>query len=263
MRFPKVSPFHWSLICFVSGGVLIAAGFTTAAPLRQARVSEIIRDVKLLANHAAARPAAVSDSVTADTAVRTGTESRAELIFNDDTLARVGANTVFTFDGGTRSMDLGSGAVLLQVPKGAGGAKISTPAVTAAVTGTTIMFEYNAHAPAKLMSLEGVGKMCSVKHPDECVIVNAGEISIFTGGHFTKPVKFDVRKVMRSAKLIRGMKHKLPSLALINQVIREQGGSGFDENVTAPDGSVGTIDQRLNSQPPPPPPPPVRSPPGR
>ncbi|MDQ3626248.1 MAG: FecR family protein [Verrucomicrobiota bacterium] len=77
------------------------------------------------------------------TAVRTGVESRTELTFADQTLARLGANTIFSFDEGTRSMDLGGGAMLLRVPKDAGGAKITTAAVTAAITGTTVLLEYN------------------------------------------------------------------------------------------------------------------------
>ncbi len=40
-------------------------------------------------------------------------------------------------------MDLGGGAMLLRVPKDAGGAKITTAAVTAAITGTTVLLEYN------------------------------------------------------------------------------------------------------------------------
>ena len=72
-------------------------------------------------------------------AVRTGIESRAELTFTDQTLARLGANTIFSFDKGTRNLELGGGVMLLRVPKDAGGAQINTAAVTAAITGTTVM----------------------------------------------------------------------------------------------------------------------------
>ncbi|MEP6822648.1 MAG: hypothetical protein ABI946_09900, partial [Chthoniobacterales bacterium] len=43
-----------------------------AAQLKQARVSQIVKDVKLLPNQAAPRPANVSDEVRDGTAVRTG-----------------------------------------------------------------------------------------------------------------------------------------------------------------------------------------------
>src|SRR2546423_15571068 len=65
-----------------------------AAQLKEARVSQVIRDVKLLPGQAAPRPAKISDQVRDGTAVRTGVESRAELTFTDQTLARLGANTI-------------------------------------------------------------------------------------------------------------------------------------------------------------------------
>src|SRR5688572_9871624 len=100
--------------------------------MKEAQVTQVIRDVKLLPGQAEPRPAAVSDKVQGDTAVRTGTDSRAELTFADLTIARLGANTIFSFNEGTRTVQLGSGAILLRVPKGSGGAKVQTAAVTAA-----------------------------------------------------------------------------------------------------------------------------------
>ncbi len=119
----------------------------------------MIRDVKLLPGKDAARPAKISDEVRDGTAVRTGVDSRAELTFTDQTLARLGANTIFTFNEGTRDLELGGGAMLLQVPKNAGGAKIKTALVTAAITGTTIMLEYHANAFIKFIVLEGTGRV--------------------------------------------------------------------------------------------------------
>src|SRR6266851_2423790 len=88
-----------------------------AAELQSARVTQIINDVKLLPGQAAARAAIVNDSVGVGTAVRTGTDSRTELTFADLTITRLGANTVFSFNGEARQVDLGSGAILVQVPR--------------------------------------------------------------------------------------------------------------------------------------------------
>src|SRR5204862_2749124 len=100
-----------------------------------------VKEVKLLRAPVAARAAAVSDEVRDGTAVRTGADSRAELTFTDQTLARLGANTLFSFNNGARNVDLGGGAMLLYVPKNVGGAKVNTAAVTAAITGTTCLIE--------------------------------------------------------------------------------------------------------------------------
>src|SRR5947209_2837485 len=126
-------------------GLIIASGVSVpAAQLKEARVTEVVKDVKLLSTGAATRPAAVSDEVRDGTAVRTGTDSRSELKFTDQTLARLGANTLFSFSEGTRSLNLQDRAMLLPVPKGVGGAKINSSAVTTAITCTTVMVEIHA-----------------------------------------------------------------------------------------------------------------------
>jgi hypothetical protein len=80
---------------------------SSASELKEARVSQVIKDVKLLPAQAAPRPAVVSDAVRDGTAVRTGVDSRAELTFTDQTMARLGANTIFSFREGTRNLELG------------------------------------------------------------------------------------------------------------------------------------------------------------
>src|ERR1041384_5268365 len=77
------------------------------------------------------------------------------LLFQDNTLTRIGAETFFSFKTGTRDLTLEKGSMLLQVPKGLGGAKIHTAAVTAAITGTTIMMEYIPRRYIKVLVLEG------------------------------------------------------------------------------------------------------------
>ena len=124
---------------FILGAILAAFACANGAELKEARVTQIVRDVKLLPNAAPARLAVVNDPVRDGTAVRTGVESRTELMFSDATLARLGANTIFSFREGTRSLELSGGAMLLRVPKDAGGAQINTAAVTAAITGTTVI----------------------------------------------------------------------------------------------------------------------------
>jgi hypothetical protein len=126
----------------------LLTGPSGAAPLKEASVTRIINDVRVMESAGLQRPAALSETVRDRQAVVTGVQSRAELLFADKTLTRLGASTVFTFKEGTRNMDLQRGTMLLQVPKGAGGAQIKTAAVTAAITGTTLMVEYSPGAGA-------------------------------------------------------------------------------------------------------------------
>jgi ferric-dicitrate binding protein FerR (iron transport regulator) len=163
-----------------------------AEPLREARVTQVIRDVKLLPGAAEPRPATVNDDVRDNTAVRTGQDSRSELTFPDQTLARLGANTIFSFQEGTRSMELGGGAMLLRVPKGAGGAQIRTAAVTAAITGTTVLMEHHKGGQTKFIVLEGTARI-TLKGSSESKEVEAGEMMTVDAGDTTLSEPFRSR----------------------------------------------------------------------
>ena len=198
---------------------LVSIPGSEAAVLKEARVTQIVRDVKLLPTAGAVRPAVISDEVRDGTAVRTGVESRAELTFTDATLARLGANTIFSFNEGTRNLDLQNGVILLRVPKDAGGAKINTAAVTAAITGTTVMLEYHPHSYIKFIILEGTGRIFLPHRVGESVLVHAGQMLITKPEtkNLPNPVDVDVKKIMKTSRLIRGF-GKLGSEPLIAQV---------------------------------------------
>ena len=198
--------------------------YLPAAQLREARVSQVIKDVKLLQTQAAPRPARLSDEVREGTAIRTGIESRAELTFTDQTLARLGANTIFSFNEGTRNLDLGGGAMLLRVPKNAGGAQIHTAAVTAAITGTTVLLEYHANAYIKFIVLEGTGRMFRKDHVGESVLVHAGQMLIVNpkGTSLPDPVDVDISRLSNTSALLSGDFAPIPSLTLIQREIQVQ-----------------------------------------
>src|SRR6266852_4916273 len=126
-----------------------------AADLKEAEVTQVVQDVKLLPSNSSARPAAVNDNVRQGTAVQTGTQSRSELTFKDKTITRLGEKTIFSVGQGARTIELGSGQFLLYVPKNSGGAKIKMGAVTAAITGTTVMGNVAPSGIVEFTVLEG------------------------------------------------------------------------------------------------------------
>src|SRR5437660_6422563 len=210
----------WVLFCFLTFVHLSAVA--GAAELRAAHVTQIINDVKLLPGQAAARAAVVNDNVGAGTAVRTGVDSRTELTFSDLTITRLGANTVFSFNEGARQVDLGSGAILVQVPRNEAEVKIRTAAVTAAITGGTALFESNKGLPTKLLMLEGIGRFYPNGHPEEAEIVRGGEMAMMTvDGRITRPTKFNAALVYKTSKLITSFP-TLPNADLILAVIDQQ-----------------------------------------
>src|SRR5206468_7401856 len=84
-----------------------------ADELKEAKVTQVIQDVRVLPSGAAPRPAALNDNVRQGTAVQTGVQSRSELTFKDQTITRLGEKTIYSPGEGARTIDLGSGQFLL------------------------------------------------------------------------------------------------------------------------------------------------------
>lgn len=210
-----------SFLCFTLASVM--AGNLSAEPLKKAAVTQIINQVGIIQPGQGERSAIVNDVVEGKLGVRTGQKSRAELVFADSTLTRLGANTVFNFEDGSRNMDLNQGTILLQVPKNAGGATIRTAAVTAAVTGTTILFEHTPapvvpddlkkseanrhrkpHGYIKAMVLEGHLKVWLKGKMGESIIIGPGQMLIMADDATEIPevVDFDIQTVMETSKLV-------------------------------------------------------------
>src|SRR5439155_2384606 len=226
---------------------------TIAVEQKQARVSQVIQDVRLLEPHGAPRPAAVNDKITEEMGVHTGVQSRAELIFADLTLTRLGANTNFSFKQGSRELDLTDGAVLLQVPPNQTAVKVNTSAVTAAVTGGTALL--STGPPTKFMVLEGTGTFYPVGHPERALIVRSGEMMMMTANRqLTKPEKFDVKLVVKTSGLIKGFPplQNLPLImTVVDQQIAEQQLAGAMSQPLAKNlvDVIGTTDQNANANP--------------
>jgi FecR protein len=241
-------------IAFALVVTLGLAKLAVAASKSDAHVTQVIRDVRLLAAAAGTRPATVNDSVHEGEAVRTGGDSRAELTFTDQTITRLGSNTVFSYGKGAKEFDLSSGAALMVVPKEAGTVKINTAAATAAVTGFTALVESHAQGVNKWMIIEGQACVSKLNAPGEpCTTLRAGDMLILQPG--TRGLgsihQFDIKKTMETAKLVTGF-GKLPKWALkdIEAAISGQGG-GQNASSSGPKDPTGsdTIDQKAAASP--------------
>ncbi len=196
----------------------------TAEELKEAQVTEVIQDVKLLPSNAAPRPATVNDNVRQGTAVQTGVQSRSELTFKDKTITRLGEKTIFSVGKGARSIDLGSGQFLLYVPKHSGGAKVKMGAVTAAITGTTVLGNVNPNGTTSFVVLEGTACM-HLDSVGQSLLVHAGQKLTFDpiSNRLEDPVDVDLNQVLTSP-LIKDFR-RLPSAPLIEQEIQKQHGA--------------------------------------
>lgn len=195
-----------------------------AAKANEARVTHIVRDVKLLPSSAGVRPAAIDDRIAEDTGVRTGDKSRSELTFADLTITRLGANTVYSYDKAGRGVELGGGSVLLRVPKDSGGGNVRTKAVTVAVTGTTLILETTAAGRNKLIVLEGGARLSLRNVRGQSRSLRAGQMLDVPAGARTlpEPTDIDLDQLMKTHPLITGFR-PLPSRDLIAAAGQDQG----------------------------------------
>src|ERR1700747_591621 len=170
----------------------VTPGGLFAGPLTDARVTKVINEIKVLDPAAGDRAAKLDDVVKNDLALTTGIKSRSELLFQDNTLTRLGPESYFSFKTGTRDMTLQKGTMLLQVPKGLGGAKIHTASITATITGTTIMMEYVPQKEIKVLVLEGTLRLSNGRFGDS-LLLTPGKMVIMspTARRVPDPVTVD------------------------------------------------------------------------
>ena len=190
-------------------GIFLLAGLRVeAAAPDEAQVTRVRKDVKILSANGGTRPARLRDSLGDGAVVRTGKDSQAELTFGNRTLARLAAQTVFSFTEGTRAMELRSGAMLVRVPSSAHGAEIRAANATVAVSGTTCLLEHSAGKYLKLVVLNGTARIFLKAKLGESVLVNEGQLLMFhTGPKVTSlpnPVDVDIKRLLATSKLIQG-----------------------------------------------------------
>ena len=196
-----------------------------AGPLTSAEVTKVINRVSVIDPAKGTHPAVLRDVIKDNLALQTGARSRSELLFQDNTLTRIGAETFFSFKTGTRDMTLEKGSMLLQVPKGLGGATIHTAAVTAAITGTTIMMEYSPGQYLKVLVLEGSLRLSRNGSFGDSLVLHPGKMVIMRpdAKKIPDPIDIDLAEIVRTSTLVNFPGSQvLPSMPLIQAAITDQ-----------------------------------------
>ena len=194
-----------------------------AAPLTESTFTEIVKEVNVVAAATkAAQPGAVNQVVKAPDLVRTGPASRAELTAPDQTITRVGANTVFSFEPVGRDINLEKGSVLFHSPAGKGGGSIRSGGAAAAVLGTTLIVSSTGTGGFKVILLEGKG---TVTLPNgKSTTLKAGQLVFVLPGQtdFGPVLDINLKKLVDGSQLVNGFSHPLPSLPLIQTAVNKQ-----------------------------------------
>ncbi len=188
-----------------------------------AKITEVVNNVAVLDPQTRnTKPAKASELFMAPQIMKTGADSRSEMVADDQTITRVGADTLFSFEPQERTINLRQGSVLFQSPTGKGGGTIRTASATAAVLGTTIIVVATKDGGFKLLVLEGTGQ---VRMPDgERRTVHGGQmVYVPAGSHHPGPVvNFRLSEEVKTGRLVYGFNDQLPSWGKIMRQIESQ-----------------------------------------
>lgn len=241
-------------LVFLSGAGLL----TAAESFDRGEVSMVVNRVDILQSQRSSRPARVQDVLSAGMALQTGDRSRSEVIFPDGTLTRLGSNSLFRFEAGTRTIDLDRGTLLFDGDRKKGGGTVRTAAVTAAVTGTSFLFEYLPGKLVKLIVLNGRVRLALTSNPRVRRDLVAGQMVEMrpTDSSIPRPVTIDLKRLVETSLLLEG--GRLPGMEKIRRAIAYQQSQFQRGRLQAPFSATQqaqTAQTSRNAVPPVPPPP--------
>jgi len=115
-----------------------AAAIPVMAAGTAATVTESVNEVTHGTSQSAdTTPAKAGTAIQDGEYLKTGAKSRAELSLANQSVTRVGANTIFNYSVANNEVDLQAGTILFSKPKDGKEMTIKTASVTAAIVGTT------------------------------------------------------------------------------------------------------------------------------
>lgn len=193
-----------------------------AANIDRSTLTEVVNSVRVIEPATKKSSAAkVNSEFFAPNVLRTGADSRAEMIAPDQTVTRVGQNTVFSFSRDSREIELQKGSILFQSPTGKGGGTIRTPAASAAVLGTTMIVCATQNGGFKALLIEGKGR---IKGAGGAVRnLSSGQmVYVLPGGKLSGIFEFRLSQQVAVSNLVGGFKKKIPSSDKIKAAIDKQ-----------------------------------------
>jgi ferric-dicitrate binding protein FerR (iron transport regulator) len=211
------------LIALSFCGCLAVASTSSAIDLKQSKLTQVVNDVQIIsAADQSKKNATVNDLFNMPDILRTGTASRAELVAADETVTRVGANTIFSFDPANRTIDLQQGSLLFHSPHGKGGGTIHTGSATASVLGTTLIVTTTPNGGMKVLDLEGSVAVNFTNHLKQKL--SPGQMTfVLPGGVELAPIIiFRMDDLIQNSLLVHGFTQPLPSLPLIQNQVNKQ-----------------------------------------
>lgn len=211
----------WPLVASVILADSVALGAING--LSELKVTEVVNEVNVL-DTASKKTKRVQAQETfhAPNVLSTGAASRAELVASDGTVARIGANTIFSIGNEKRELNLEKGSVMFHSPKGRGGGVVRSAGATASVIGTSIMVTATQNGGFKMLVLEG--KAQATLPGGSTSILSAGQMTFVMPGSraFGPVINFRLKDQVGGSALVKGFKSELPSVEKITASVTAQ-----------------------------------------
>jgi hypothetical protein len=176
---------------------------------------------------------APQEIVELSSTVSVGVHSRAELVFPDRTLARLGGETSLGIKPDSREFRLERGTLLVEVPHFRGGARVRCGHVVATAGSATILIEHLPGKSLKVAVLEGDLRVAVDGFIGDSIVLTPGKLLITTpdARQLPDPVDVDLRTLAATSSLVNpalflagavGGAEALPSTSHIESTITRQ-----------------------------------------
>lgn len=204
--FPRTYQYCLNLLQKLALGFSMASLFSSpiyaSTVVKQAEIYKIRNQVDLnFGNQPDWSKAKLGDIIMPQDSVRTGANSRADILFDEGTLVRTGAGTTFRFPPGKRNFELTSGAALIMIRPEQGQSTINTPEARVVSQGTALFVQHNPESSSSLIGVltnspAGLVQVSSA-NGEVTLRLQAGEfVSIVQGivglvEHFALPIFYE------------------------------------------------------------------------
>ncbi|WP_017296715.1 FecR domain-containing protein [Nodosilinea nodulosa] len=197
-----------AVLLAMSGSVAIAWPALAEVPWVWAKLRISTNQVSLLAADGVSRPASVADCLYPDEALSTSAMSKAEVLFNDGSLARIGEQANLRFWPATRNLYLNQGTAAVFVPPDRGRTTVQTPNATVGLNSTAVVVRY---VPSRGLTLV----MALANAPSGPVLITSAstgqEFALYSGqmafvsGANLQVVEFDLLEFYQTSDLMAGL----------------------------------------------------------
>ena len=191
-------------IFLTSAVVLMTMALPTLASDRQASIYRIQNRVEAKSQGSGWGPANLYMSLYSGDKIRTGSAAKAQIMYSDGSITRIGSQTIMTIQG--RQINLNRGKVYVRVKKGSGGFKIRTRSAIAAVMGTEVIVE-STETTTKVTVLEGTVEVTG--DIGQSIQLDAGtSSSILMNQAASAPTPVDVNQYKQNEPLTESIENK-------------------------------------------------------